>query len=180
MFEADLFTASVSQSWNEVLSALRAHEHLSLYVPQCIRTFEMLSARILETRYPTPDGSGGMPPEAASGSLFDHIFQALRFDCDNFLFGMEDFSEGAAFLVRHHVTRLQRSVSILLFLWFTSPFLTCTSKVYLRLEYRLRTRELRYIHDCREEPIIYRTGAWRRNIIRTAYRPEISSQFPPR
>jgi hypothetical protein len=30
MFDADLFTTSVSQSWRDVLSALRAHEHLSL------------------------------------------------------------------------------------------------------------------------------------------------------
>lgn len=97
MFEADLFTASVSQSWRDVLSALRAHEHLSIYVQQCIRTFELLSTRILGTQYPTPDATGGMPPEeATSGSLFDHIFQDLGFDCDSFLFGMEGFTEGGA------------------------------------------------------------------------------------
>ncbi|KAF4231743.1 hypothetical protein CNMCM6805_010332 [Aspergillus fumigatiaffinis] len=95
MFDADLFTTSVSQSWRDVLSALRAHEHLSMYVPQCIRTFELLSTRILETQYPTPDVTGGLPlEEATSGSLFDHIFQDLGFDCDSFLFGMEDFTEG--------------------------------------------------------------------------------------
>ncbi|GFF51589.1 uncharacterized transcriptional regulatory protein C1F7.11c [Aspergillus udagawae] len=94
MFEADLFTTSVSQSWKDVLSTLRAHEHLSMYVQQCIRTFELLSARILETQYPTPDGTREMPLEATSGSLFDNIFQDLGFDCDSFLFGMEDFTEG--------------------------------------------------------------------------------------
>ncbi|GIK05333.1 hypothetical protein Aspvir_009440 [Aspergillus viridinutans] len=94
-FLADLFTTSVSQSWKEVLSALRAHEHLSMYVQQCIRTFEMLSTRILETQYTTPDRTGGMPlEEATSGSLFDNIFQDLGFDCDGFLFGMEHFTEG--------------------------------------------------------------------------------------
>jgi hypothetical protein len=94
MFEADLFTTSVSQSWKDVLSTLHAHEHLSVYVQQCIRTFELLSARILETQYPTPDGTREMPLEATSGSLFDNIFQDLGFDCDSFLFGMEDFTEG--------------------------------------------------------------------------------------
>jgi hypothetical protein len=96
MFDADLFTTSVSQSWRDVLSALRAHEHLSIYVQPCIRTFELLSTRILETQYPPPDVTGGIPlDEATSGSLFDHIFQDLGFDCDGFLFGMEDFTEGS-------------------------------------------------------------------------------------
>ncbi|GFF55478.1 hypothetical protein IFM58399_10082 [Aspergillus lentulus] len=94
MFDADLFTTSVSQSWRDVLSALRAHEHLSMYVQQCIRTFELLSTRILETQYPPPDVTGGLPlEEATSGSLFDHIFQDLGFDCNSLLFGMEDFTE---------------------------------------------------------------------------------------
>jgi hypothetical protein len=94
MFETELFTAEVERSWDEVLCALRAHEHLSEFVPQCVRTFEVLAARILETRDPATDGSGEVPLEQASGGLFDHIFQDLGFDCDNFLFGMEDLSEG--------------------------------------------------------------------------------------
>ncbi|RHZ63907.1 putative transcription factor [Aspergillus thermomutatus] len=95
MFRSDLFTESVSQSWKDVMSALRTHEHLSTYVQQCIRTFERLSTRILGTRYPTPDGSGDAPlEEAISGSLFDDIFQDLGVDCDNFLFGMEDYTNG--------------------------------------------------------------------------------------
>ncbi|EAW06502.1 putative transcription factor [Aspergillus clavatus NRRL 1] len=94
MFGADLFTESVAQSWRDVLAALRAHEHLSTYVSQCIRTFETLSTRILETRYPTPE-SGALPLEAGtSGLLFDDIFQDAGFDFDAFLFGMEEIMEG--------------------------------------------------------------------------------------
>ena len=90
-----LFTESVSQSWHDVLSALRAHEHLSTYVSQCIRTFEMLWARILGPRYPD-GGSGHVPPledgnESGSGfSFFDDLFPDQGFDFDNFLFGTED------------------------------------------------------------------------------------------
>ncbi|RAL02586.1 putative transcription factor [Aspergillus ibericus CBS 121593] len=43
MFSSELFTISVSQSWKQVMSSLRAHEHLSTYIPQCIRTFETFS-----------------------------------------------------------------------------------------------------------------------------------------
>lgn len=93
MFGVDLFTESVSQSWHNVMSALRAHEHLSTYVSQCIRIFETLSARILETRGPNnPDGSGDVPFE--SGFSFDGIFQDDGFDFDSFLFGTDDIMEG--------------------------------------------------------------------------------------
>lgn len=91
MFGPDLFTESVSQSWHNVMSALRLHEHLSTYVQQCIRTFETLSTRILETRSPNPGGSGDVPlVEGTSGLSFDDIFQDVGFDFDSFLFGTED------------------------------------------------------------------------------------------
>lgn len=90
MFGSDLFTESVSHSWHNVLSALRVHEHLSTYVPQCIRTFETLSTRILETRYSNPDGSGNATLEETSGLFGDDIFQDMGFDFDSFLYGTED------------------------------------------------------------------------------------------
>ena len=102
MFASDhLFTESVSQSWHEVMSALHAHEHLSTYVSQCIRTFETLSARILGPR--CLDGSSGHAPppledgnNSGSFSFFDDIFPDLGFDFDNSLFGTEDTTiEGA-------------------------------------------------------------------------------------
>lgn len=95
MFGSDLFTESVAQSWHNVMSVLRAHEHLSTYVPQCIRTFETLSTRTLETRYPNPDGSGDvLLEEGTSGFFFDDIFKDVGFDFDNFLFDTEDIIEG--------------------------------------------------------------------------------------
>jgi hypothetical protein len=48
---ADLFTSSISQSWNMAMAALHAHEHFSPFVQQCVATFQTLSARILETHH---------------------------------------------------------------------------------------------------------------------------------
>ena len=94
MFGSDLFTDSVSQSWNSVMSALRAHEHLSTYVQQCVQTFETLSTRILKTRHPNPDGNADVPlEEGSSGLYFNDLFQDVGFDFDNFLFGTEDIIE---------------------------------------------------------------------------------------
>jgi hypothetical protein len=97
MFGSELFTESVAQSWDSVMSALRAHEHLSTYVQQCIRTFETLSTRILQTRHhPNPASCGGnVPPEegTTSGFYFDDIFQDGGLDFDSFLFGMEDVTD---------------------------------------------------------------------------------------
>ncbi|KAJ5579989.1 sorbicillinoid biosynthetic cluster transcription factor 2 [Penicillium hispanicum] len=94
MIGPDLFTESVSRSWQDLLSALRAHEYLSLYVQQCVQTFETLSARILQTRCLNSNGSGSTPPlEDQSGCSFDEMFQDIGFDFDNFLFGTGDAVE---------------------------------------------------------------------------------------
>ena len=91
MFVSDLFTEPVSQSWHNVMSAFRAHEHLSRYVQQCIQTFETLSTRILEARYPNPNGNGDISFEqGTSGFSFE---DDLGFDFDSFIFGMEDIIE---------------------------------------------------------------------------------------
>lgn len=83
MFTSDLFTESVSKSWETVMSALRAHDHLSAYVQQCIRIFETLSARALESRYPNSVNHGdGLPPDSF---LVDNLFQDVNFDFDDFL-----------------------------------------------------------------------------------------------
>lgn len=94
MFGSDLFTEAVSQSWHNVMSALRAHEHLSTYVQQCIQTFETLSARILGARLPSPIGAWDVPHEdGPSGLVFDDMFQDMGFDFDKFLFGTENIIE---------------------------------------------------------------------------------------
>ena len=94
MFRSDLFTDSVLQSWDNTLSALHAHEHLSSYVQQCIRAFEMLSTRILDTRNINTDGShgngDGTRTQGASDVLSDDIFADINFDFDSFLFGTSD------------------------------------------------------------------------------------------
>lgn len=91
MFASDLFTSSVEQAWYQVLATLRAHEHLSLYIPQCARTFETLSARILNTRCPDSAENSGMAlDEGAPGLFLDDMFQDVNFDLNDFLFGVED------------------------------------------------------------------------------------------
>ncbi|PWY80813.1 hypothetical protein BO94DRAFT_520762 [Aspergillus sclerotioniger CBS 115572] len=82
MFGSDLFTTAVSQSWDQVMFALRAHEHLSTYVQQCVWTFESLSRRVLDADVPSQKG--------IAGSFFDDIFQEVGFDFDNYLFGGQD------------------------------------------------------------------------------------------
>lgn len=83
MSKSVLFTDSVSQSWETVMSALRAHTHLSEYVQQCIQVFETLSARALESRYTDSVGTGdaGVPLDSF---LVDNLFQDVGYDLDNF------------------------------------------------------------------------------------------------
>ncbi|KAJ5496983.1 hypothetical protein N7463_008970 [Penicillium fimorum] len=95
MFRSGLFTDSVSQSWKGVLLALRAHEHLSLYIQQCVCTFETLAARITGKSYPSLDvGSCGLIVDESAGVCFDNIFKGVNFDYENFIFGPEDCGEG--------------------------------------------------------------------------------------
>lgn len=89
MFTPDLFTESVSQSWDSVMRALRGHEHLSAYIPRCIGTFEALSAKILETQCPSACGGGNGAVES-SPDFYEGIFQDMEFDFNNFLFGPEN------------------------------------------------------------------------------------------
>jgi hypothetical protein len=90
MFSPDLFTEPVSQSWDSVMSALRAHEHLSMFVQQCIETFETLSARIMESQHPAPTSNNNVALGKGAGGFFNDIFQGENFDFDNFLFNAED------------------------------------------------------------------------------------------
>jgi hypothetical protein len=94
MFRADLYTASVAESWNGVIMALRAHEHLSAYVGQCLETFETLERRLLQARCPNVDDAGDGLGEGPAGFSVDDIFQDLGFDFDAYRFGTEDFIGG--------------------------------------------------------------------------------------
>lgn len=87
----DLFTESVSQSWNSMLTSLREHVHLSIFIPQCIATFETLSQRILETRNPSVNSGGDSAlDDDTAGLCFDDLFKDLDLDFSSFLFGIED------------------------------------------------------------------------------------------
>lgn len=89
----DLFTESVLQSWNSMLTSLREHVHLSTFIPHCIRTFETLSARILETRNPNVNHCEDSPPDNdTAGLCFDDIFKDFDLDFNSFIFGIKDLS----------------------------------------------------------------------------------------
>lgn len=92
MVSSDLFTDSVSRSWQDVLAALGAHVHLSTYVQQCVWTFETLSARILQTSS-LPLHGGCEPLSQGAACSLDGFFQDVRFDFDDFLFGSEDAAD---------------------------------------------------------------------------------------
>jgi hypothetical protein len=91
MLRADLFTQSVSQSWNGAMSTLRSHEHLCPFVPQCVANFESLASKISVTCH-TGSSSQVPPSEGVSNIYFQDVFQDMAFDPDNFLFGKEDMA----------------------------------------------------------------------------------------
>lgn len=95
MFSTELFTESVSKSWDDVISALRAHEHLSTYVPRCIQKFEFLSTRIAQTRQTNEETNGEFPLQFQDEDLFnDDIFQDLGWNFDDFLYGSRVMMDG--------------------------------------------------------------------------------------
>ncbi|KAH8890721.1 putative fungal-specific transcription factor [Thozetella sp. PMI_491] len=91
MLKTELFNPSVAQSWQDCTSALRAHEHLSTYVQQCLRSFETLSARVIEARCLNDDSNGNAQVEDGAFSfLVDDIFQDVNFDLNDLLFNTAD------------------------------------------------------------------------------------------
>lgn len=92
MLRADLFTESVSQSWNGAMSTLRAHEHLCPFVQQCVANFESLASKISVTCLPGSSSSQAPSSESISNIYFQDVFQDMAFDPDNFIFGKEDMA----------------------------------------------------------------------------------------
>lgn len=94
----DLFTHSVSQSWQVAMRALRAHAHLSVSVQQCVATFETLSAKLSDVQHLVPGaGRASVDPlagcaEPFSSTDFQDVFQDLGIDLDSCLFGIEDMA----------------------------------------------------------------------------------------
>lgn len=92
MLRADLFTASVSQSWDTAMHLLRAHAHLSPSIQQCVTMFSTLSSKIIEVHSPVTRPLAHQDGMEASNNYFHDLFQDTEFDLDNSLFGMEDMA----------------------------------------------------------------------------------------
>lgn len=94
----DLFTQSVSRSWQVAMRALRAHAHLSASVQQCVATFDTLSAKISDAQHLVSGADRvSLDPlrgcdEPFSGADFQDVFQDLGIDLDSCLFGIEDMA----------------------------------------------------------------------------------------
>jgi len=83
MLRADFYTPSVSNSWAQVMEALRAHEHLGPFIGQCISSFQLLAGKIAKAHHPGADKDEG----DLATSYFHDILQD-----DNFFAGMDDMA----------------------------------------------------------------------------------------
>lgn len=91
----DLFTQSVSQSWQTTMLRLRAHAHLGASVQQCIATFEKISTRITESQQTgsSADKASVVHPPSDrpfSSEHFEDVLHDLGIDLDGSIFGFED------------------------------------------------------------------------------------------
>lgn len=90
MLRPDLFTSTVSQHWNRLMLLLRAHEHLSPFVQQCVANFESLSCTLSGSHW--ADGGPILTSEGSSNTNIKNVFQDLGFDADNIFFDMEEMN----------------------------------------------------------------------------------------
>lgn len=102
--QPSLCTPTASESWARVMAALRAHEHLSPFVSQCLATFETLSAGMCSQQeapqYVAPVAEEGTPGNLDAASmppLHDVLFQDIVFETEAMFFGMEDHSWVSSF-----------------------------------------------------------------------------------
>jgi hypothetical protein len=79
MQSVELFTPSVSESWQQTLSVIKRHEHLCSYVPQFASLFQSLSRKI---RQPGRSDS----PEELSDAQFHDMFEEFGLHNDGLLF----------------------------------------------------------------------------------------------
>jgi hypothetical protein len=94
MFVPELYTDTVAKSWRSVISALRDHQHLSVYVQQCIGTFETLSARILEPRRTKSEENTSAPfGESDFEFVFEDLLCDAGLDFDGFVFSTDVVAE---------------------------------------------------------------------------------------
>lgn len=82
MQSTDLFTQSVSESWQRTLAVIKRHEHLSSYISQCTSLFQSLSRKASQIRQ-----LGRLDSlEELSDAQFHDTFQEFGFNTDSFLF----------------------------------------------------------------------------------------------
>lgn len=85
MLRPDVFATVVVESWNTAVSALSAHEHLSLSVGRCLNKLRLMWGKV-----------GDIQASISHEVLADcdmgwrDVFQYLGFEAEMSLFGMDD------------------------------------------------------------------------------------------
>lgn len=101
--QPNLATPAVFESWDRAMAALRAHEHLSQFVSQCLATFRTLSPGMSAGAHDQQEqsydnGMAGVDGTSISNSdsgfppLQDVLFQDMGIDNESIFLGMEDLS----------------------------------------------------------------------------------------
>ena len=89
MQSTNLFTDAVSESWQQTLTVIKRHEHLSSYVPQCASLFQSLSRKASHMRHP-PEHTNSL--NELSDAQFHETFLEFGFRNDSFFFDDNDES----------------------------------------------------------------------------------------
>lgn len=76
-----------SQSWNQAMTALQAHEHLSSFVGQCIASFETLASKISSATAPSRDNE----PLISQTASVQEIYHDMT-NLEIFAFGIDDMT----------------------------------------------------------------------------------------
>jgi hypothetical protein len=88
MQSAVLYTEAVSESWQQMLSVIKRHEHLCSFVPQFASLFQSLSRKASHVRQPGRTDS----LEELSDTQFHDTFEDFGFHTDSILFDDVDES----------------------------------------------------------------------------------------
>ncbi|KAL7929290.1 hypothetical protein V8C35DRAFT_316013 [Trichoderma chlorosporum] len=83
MQSTNLFTEAAAESWQQTLSVIKKHEHLSSYIPRCASLFQSLSRKGSQMRH-QPENADLL--EEVSDAQFYDTFLGLGFHNDNLLF----------------------------------------------------------------------------------------------
>lgn len=81
----------VLEAWEQALSILKAHRHISPVIQQSIITLETLSAKVWESQGSAMNAGSGAA-EAQTNMFVEDLFRDMGFDPINPPFGLEDTS----------------------------------------------------------------------------------------